>query len=221
MFDELPETNPIRNKRKPRAILAAAVIQFCLVSAIILAQMVVPERLGEFQLLTTLFMAAPPPAGHAPNKQVIQRSEATLREAKPRPVIEQPERAEPSETISSDVGDGQAGGVSDGLPGGVPGGSEGPVRVGGNIRQPQILKLVKPTYPPEAIRAHIDGVVILEATVTEQGDVTEVKVISGPPILIPAAVKAVQQWKYEPTLIGGRPISIILTATVNFSLEHR
>jgi TonB family protein len=72
-----------------------------------------------------------------------------------------------------------------------------------NIRQPAIIKLVKPEYPPEAIKAHVEGVVILEATVTERGDVADIKVISGAPMVIPAAIKAVEQWKYERILLFG------------------
>ena len=60
----------------------------------------------------------------------------------------------------------------------------------------------------------------VEATVTERGDVADIKVISGPPMLIPAAIKAVEEWKYEPTLINGRPVPVILTARVSFSLRQ-
>jgi protein TonB len=103
----------------------------------------------------------------------------------------------------------------------VPGGTGDAIRVGGNVRPPQIIKLVKPKYPPEAIRVRVEGAVILEATVTEKGDVVEVKVISGQPMLISAAVEAVQEWKYEPTFMNGRPVAVILTATVNFSLRSK
>ena len=78
---------------------------------------------------------------------------------------------------------------------------------------------MKPQYPPQAIRARLEGDVVLEATVTEKGDIADVKVISGPPMLITAAVKAVEEWKYEPTLINGRAVSVILTAIVHFSLQ--
>src|SRR5213594_379238 len=61
MFDELPETIPHKSKKKVRAIAGAAAIQVVLVAAIIVVQMALPEKLGEFQLLTTLYMAAPPP----------------------------------------------------------------------------------------------------------------------------------------------------------------
>ena len=120
MFDELPETNPSRDSRKPRAIAAATLIQAALVALLILLQMAVPQRFGKFQMISGT-SAAPP---------------------------------------------------------------------------------------------------TVEATVTERGDVADIKVISGPPILIPAAVKAVEEWKYEPTLINGRPVPVILTARVSFSLRQ-
>ena len=93
-----------------------------------------------------------------------------------------------------------------------------PLRVGGDIRQPKLVKIVEPEYPPEARRARVEGVVVLEATVTEKGAVDNVKVISGPPLLIEAAVKAVQQWRCEPTILNGQAVPVILTARVNFSL---
>ena len=62
--------------------------------------------------------------------------------------------------------------------------------------------------------------VILEAVVTEQGNVDKLKVISGPPLLIQAAIEAVQNWKYEPTVLNGQPVPVILTAKVNFSLGN-
>ena len=78
--------------------------------------------------------------------------------------------------------------------------------------------MVQPEYPAEAKRASLEGVVILEARVTEQGTVDNVKVISGPPLLSEAATKAVQQWRYEPTILNGQAVPVILTARVNFSL---
>src|SRR5438132_11196404 len=66
MFDDLPETIPHRSTKKPRAIVLAACVHVVLVSAIIVVQMAMPEKLGEFQLLTTLYMAPPPPPPPAP-----------------------------------------------------------------------------------------------------------------------------------------------------------
>ena len=90
------------------------------------------------------------------------------------------------------------------------------VRVGGNVKEPRVLKLVPPVYPPLASRARISGTVILEAALTVQGSVDEIRVISGHPLLIEAAINCVKQWQYEPTLLNGVPVSVILTAKVHF-----
>ena len=94
-----------------------------------------------------------------------------------------------------------------------------PVRVGGNVKQPKVVHIEQPNYPPEARRARVEGVVILEATVTAEGTVDKVKVISGPPILTGAAVEALTHWKYEPTYLNGQAVPVILTARISFSLS--
>jgi protein TonB len=257
MFEQLPETNPARNAKKRKAFLAAAVIHVVLVAGIIFIQMAMPERLGEFQLLTTLYMAPPPPPpalGPAPvhkaerKAAVSSSAPAVVREEVPEPVSKPPELVAPTQ-IPADVAriinaPPEAGGVIGGLPGGVPGGQpggtaggvpggvigetgnmpviappKGPVRVGGDVKQPRVLKIVEPKYPAEARRARVEGVVVIEATVTEQGSVDKVKVISGPPLLTQAAALAVQQWKYEPTYLNGQPVPVILTAKVTFQLS--
>src|SRR5262245_54904583 len=91
-----------------------------------------------------------------------------------------------------------------------------PVRVGGNVREPRALKMVPPIYPQLASRARVAGTVVLEATITEQGTVEEIRVISGHPLLIEAAIACVKQWQYEPTLLNGIPVAVILTAKVRF-----
>jgi len=91
-----------------------------------------------------------------------------------------------------------------------------PVRVGGNVREPRPVKVVPPIYPPLASRARVSGMVVLEATLTAQGTVEEIRVISGHPLLIEAAIACVKQWQYEPTLLNGTPVAVILTARVRF-----
>lgn len=91
-----------------------------------------------------------------------------------------------------------------------------PVRVGGNVKEPRPIKTVPPVYPPIASKARVGGTVILEATLTAQGTVEEIRVISGHPLLIEAAIAAVKQWQYEPTLLNGVPVPVILTAKVHF-----
>jgi protein TonB len=91
-----------------------------------------------------------------------------------------------------------------------------PVRVGGSVREPRPIKMVPPVYPPLASKARVSGTVVLEATLTELGTVDEIRVISGHPLLVEAAINCVKQWKYEPTLLNGIPVPVILTAKVNF-----
>ena len=93
------------------------------------------------------------------------------------------------------------------------------VRIGGAIRQPRKLKHVNPAYPDIARQARVQGVVILECTIGRDGQITDVKVLRGIPLLDAAAVDAVKQWVYEPTLVNGVPARVIMTVTVNFKLS--
>jgi TonB family protein len=94
------------------------------------------------------------------------------------------------------------------------------IRQGGNVQQSMLLSQVKPVYPPDAKEARIQGVVILEALIGKDGNVNEVKAISGHPMLQQAAIDAVSQWKYKPTLLNGQPVEVVTTVTVNFSFQQ-
>src|SRR5215813_6709065 len=91
-----------------------------------------------------------------------------------------------------------------------------PIRVGGDVREPRPVKMVPPIYPMLASKARVSGIVVLEATITQKGTVEEIRVISGHPLLIEAAIACVKQWQYEPTLLNGSPVAVILTAKVRF-----
>ena len=95
----------------------------------------------------------------------------------------------------------------------------GPVRVGGEVREPRKLKHVNPSYPSMARQARVQGIVILECTIDAQGRIADVRVLRGVPLLDQAAIQAVRQWVYEPTLIDGVPTPVIMTVTVNFRLN--
>ncbi len=140
------------------------------------------------------------------------------------------------ETILADSGldvgveGGVLGGVEGGVPGGVVGGVVGGldtapspppqvVRVGGVISEPRKVKHVPPVYPNIAKVARIQGVVILECTISPQGRVESVRPLRGVPALDEAAVEAVKQWVYTPTLLGGVPVAVVMTVTVNFVLR--
>jgi len=101
---------------------------------------------------------------------------------------------------------------------GAPGPAQ-PVRVGGSIRQPTIVRRVNPVYPGIARSARVQGIVILEATVNTKGRVTDVRVLRGVPLLDEAAIEAVRQWEYTPTLMNGVPVPVIMTVTVTFKLS--
>ncbi len=78
---------------------------------------------------------------------------------------------------------------------------------------------MNPEYPPEAKSQHIEGEVILQIVIDEDGEVYDAVLISGHPMLAPAAVDAVKQWKYKPYLLGGRPVDAQTIVRVNFSLS--
>jgi TonB family protein len=77
---------------------------------------------------------------------------------------------------------------------------------------------VKPVYPPTALASHVQGIVILEATIGTDGKVEDAKVIRSIPLLDQAALDAVRQWEFTPTLLAGVPVPVVMTLTVNFSL---
>ena len=93
------------------------------------------------------------------------------------------------------------------------------VRVGGNIRAPAKVRDVAAVYPPQAMQARVQGVVILEVTIGPDGSVSGARVLRSIPMLDEAAVAAVKQWRYMPTLIDGVPSPVIMTVTVQFTLR--
>jgi protein TonB len=146
--------------------------------------------------------------------------------------IEAPKEIKPESNLPS-VSEGVPGGVEGGVPGGVVGGVVGglptapppppppqaPVRVGGAIKQPTKVKNVNPVYPPIAQSARVSGVVIIEATIGQDGRVKDAKVLRSIPLLDQAALDAVKQWQFTPTLLNGVPVAVIMTVTVNFTLQ--
>jgi TonB family protein len=95
----------------------------------------------------------------------------------------------------------------------------GPRKVGGNIKPPMRRYGVAPVYPADAQAARIQGVVIVEATIDASGAVSEARVVRSVPMLDQAALDAVRQWKYDPTVVDGVAVPVIMTVTVNFSLK--
>jgi protein TonB len=94
-----------------------------------------------------------------------------------------------------------------------------PLRVGGTIPQPTKLRDVRPVYPPIAIAARVQGVVIIEATIDRDGKVSDARVLRSIPLLDQAALDAVRQWEYTPTRVHGEAVPVIMTVTANFTLR--
>lgn len=94
-----------------------------------------------------------------------------------------------------------------------------PVRVGGNIKVPTKVKDVRPLYPQSAQNAGIQGVVIIEATIGTDGRVSDARVLRSIPELDDPALEAVRQWEFTPTQVNGVLVPVIMTVTVNFSLQ--
>jgi periplasmic protein TonB len=148
-----------------------------------------------------------------------------------------------SENVSEAAPD--FGGVPGGVPGGVIGGQIGGivggvlggtgtavltpppaprpvkkvVRVGSGVKPPRQMYSADPLYPPLARETHIGGTVVVDAVIDEHGNVVQARVVSGHPLLIDAALKAVLLWKYEPTTLNGQPVSVELQVQVNFKLN--
>jgi protein TonB len=138
--------------------------------------------------------------------------------------------------------------VVSGIPGGIPGGTPGGVltglgvgappppppppvkevkpptpsqiRVGGNVIAANLIKKVTPPYPPLAKQARIQGTVKFNAVISKDGTIQNLTLVSGHPLLVPAATEAVKQWVYKPTLLNGDPVEVLTTIDVNFTLSQ-
>jgi protein TonB len=93
------------------------------------------------------------------------------------------------------------------------------VRASSLLKAPRQTNSIDPEYPPLARETQIRGTVVIEAVIDEHGNVVKARVVSGHPLLTGAALKAVQQWKYEPTSLNGQPVSVVMQVQVHFNLK--
>ena len=91
------------------------------------------------------------------------------------------------------------------------------IRVGGQIRPPIRIKEVAPLYPAIAQSARVQGDVVIEATIDEEGKIADARVVKSVPLLDQAALDAVRQWAYQPSLLNGVPTAVVTTVTVKFT----
>ena len=219
--------------------LASALLHAASLAAIVVIPLLtedrLPDRSGQVQAFFAepIELAPPPPPPPPPSA-----ARAVVRAAKPVSAggivapVEVPTEIVPEAALDLGPEGGLAGGVEGGVPGGVVGGivgglpdappppPTGPVRVGLDVKEPRKVKGPPPVYPALAAQGGIEGTVVLECVVDPRGRVVDVKVVRGMPLLDEAAIEAVRQWAYTPTLVNGEPTSVIMTVRVNFRLNQ-
>ena len=204
----------------------------------------VTDQLPKVPAMMAFVAAAPAPAPPPPPPPPAAKAVKAVQASKPAPTTgptftvpsEIPVGIQPESGIDLGGEGGVVGGVEGGIPGGVLGGllsgavneappppplpvKPRPKRVGGELKAPALIRRVEPDYPGVAVGAKVSGTVILEATVNEEGAVTDVTVLRSIVMLDQAAIKAVKQWRYEPLMLNGQPVPFILVVTVTFTLR--
>lgn len=241
MFEDSLIESGRRFKTKPGATVLSFTLQIMLMGILVLIPLIYTEALPKGQLMTFLVAPPPPPPpppppAAAPIKVVKIQSE--LNNGQLRTPTKIPEKVQ---MIKEEEAPPPAmGGVMGGVVGGVPGGSMGGV-IGGiigstpvavpKVATPQrvrvslgvssglLIKKVQPNYPPLARQARIQGDVILQAEISKDGTIQNLQLISGHPMLAPAAIEAVKQWRYRPYLLNGEPVAVETQVLVKFSLS--
>src|SRR5712671_4941229 len=236
MFEDslIESGNKLKTKR-----LATSVVsffgQFLLLGILILIPLIYTEALPKTQLMTFLVAPPPPPPPAAVVKVVKVQSDLVNGQ------LRQPTKIPQKVQIikEEEAPPAMAGGVMGGVPGGVPGGSMNGViggminstaaipkvatpqrvRVSQGVSAGNLIKRVQPNYPPLARQARIQGTVVLQAEISKDGTIQNLQLISGHPMLAPAAIEAVKQWRYKPYLLNGEPVAVDTQVQVNFTLS--
>jgi protein TonB len=213
------------------------IVQICIIGFLVLLPLIITEGLPTRMLMAAIVAPPPPPPPPpppAPQIQHVQRvSEIVNGELRTPSKI--PKKIE---MIKEEEAPPPSTGVMGGVVGGVPGGSAGGV-IGGlissaapppKVAAPQKLRIssgvalgnkisgADPAYPQMAKIAHVQGDVILQATISKNGTITNLRAVSGHPILIQAAMDAVKEWRYRPYLLNGEPVEVETTITVKFHM---
>jgi len=241
--DSLIESGGRLKTKRGWTSIVSFLIQFMIIGVMVLIPLIFTEALPKTVTLGFLVAPPPPPPPPPPAAAPVQRVReiqtdivnGQLRTPTKIPkavkMIQEDEAPPPVNTMS----------VVGGVPGGVPGGSIGGVigsiasagtstaalpkiatpqrvRVSSGVQSGLLIRKVQPTYPPLARQARIQGQVMLQAQISKNGDIENLQLISGHPMLAPAAIEAVKQWKYKPYLLNGEPVEVETTVQVNFSL---
>jgi protein TonB len=242
--DSLIESGGKLKTKRGATTLISFLFQVALIGVLVILPLVFTEALPKQQLMTFLVAPPPPPPPPPPPAaapiKVVKTIQSDLQNGQLRTPTKIPEKVQMIKEEEAPPPVMSAGGVVGGVPGGVPGGQMGGViggiisstpvavpkvatpqrvRVSQGVSQGLIIKKVQPPYPPLARQARIQGQVILQAEISKDGTIENLRLISGHPMLAPAAIEAVKQWRYKPYLLNGEPVAVETTVMVNFSLS--
>ncbi len=228
----------------------AYIFEFIIIGVMILVPLIYTEALPKAQLMTFLAAPPPPPppppppAAAAPAPRIIHRVsvEDIMRAPTsiPKTIAQVKDEPEPAPNAGVGVVGGVPGGVPGGTMGGVLGGVIGGVlssatpppppppkpqtpkriRVGGQVESARLIFKPNPEYPPLAKMARIQGTVRLDAVISKDGTIQDLKVLSGHPLLVKSALDAVQRWRYQPTLLNGEAVEVATEIDVIFTLSE-
>ena len=245
MFEDSLVESGGRLKSKQGATTAISfILQILLIGVLVLLPLVFTEALPKQQLMTFLVAPPPPPPpppppAATPEIKIIKKVTTDLDNGELRTPTKIPKKIQMIKEDEAPPPSSGVAGVVGGVPGGVPGGAVGGVlggiisgtptavpkvatpqrvRVSQGVSQGLLIHQVKPTYPPLARQARIQGVVVLQAVIGKDGAIQNLKVVSGHPMLAPAALEAVKQWRYKPYYLNGEPVEVDTTINVNFTL---
>jgi len=237
---DMPSAHDTRN---PLDLFVSLAVHVIVVAAVILAPLMFTQVL-DVHSFEAVFLVAPRPPAAPPPPAAAQ----VARSARPlarltdvsklvAPAVIPAKVKIVADQAAPDLGDGIPGGVAGGVAGGVLGGIIGGVadnpktiappappqrrivRVGGDVKPPIPISTPNPRYPAIALAAHIEGIVVIDAIIDEQGNVVEARVVDGPPLLVAAALEAVTTWKYQPTYLNGQPVALKTHVQVVFRLH--
>ena len=245
--DSVLEFGPQR-KRKFFATTTSFIVN-CLVICVMLAvPLMFTEELPKAQLLTFLVAPPPPPPPPPPAAEQVQRvvkqiQTDMLNSGQLRTPSKIPQKVQMIKEEEAPPPMPATGGVVGGVPGGIPGGQLGGVigsvisssslaavpkfvpatpqriRISAGVTKGLLIHRLEPTYPPLARAARVQGDVVLSAIIDTNGQIQNLQLVSGHPMLVPAAITAVRQWRYKPYLLNGQPVEVETTITVIFTLS--
>jgi len=242
--DSLLEFGPQR-KRKAFATTTSFILNSLFIGIMLAVPLMFTESLPKAQLLTFLIAPPPPPppppAAAAVQRIVHQIQTDMLNNGQLRTPTRIPQTVQMIKEEEAPPPMAATGGVVGGVPGGIPGGQLGGViggiisatsnlaavpklatvqriRISQGVTKGLLIHRVEPVYPPLAMAARVQGEVLLKAVIDVNGNIQNLQLISGHPMLVPAAISAVQGWKYKPYLLNGQPVEVETMVTVIFSL---